>query len=191
MTTTFANALAWAKKELGGTETNASETNAAEDVRRAQAAIQASMAQITAAAETAAATDHRAEGDRRQAIFDALYFVAASDGSITPAERAKLAIGLRGMLGEGFEEDAVDDGLEMARVLVAREGKNAAGVIAQTITDEGERASLLLMASVVAWLGGGVGTKEGLALQALAGAFGIPIKTLHELMAAGAKAAKA
>lgn len=192
MATTFASALAWAKKELGGSELDATDdAKATEEVRRAQAAIQASMAQITAAAETAATAERGADGDRRQAIYDTLYFVAAADGSITPAERAKLAIGLRGMLGEGFDEDAVDDGLEMARVLVATEGKNAPGLIAKTITDEGERASLVLMASVIAWLGGGVGTKEGLALQALAAAFGIPIKTLHELMAAGAKAAKA
>lgn len=192
MTTTFASALAWARNELGGsTIDSADDAKAAEELRRAQKAIEASLAEITSAAETAVAAERNAENARKQAIYDALYYVAAADGSVTPAERAKLAIGLRGMLGESFDEDAVEDGLEMARVLIAQEGKNAAKVIAQTITDEGERSSLLLMASVVAWLGGGVGTKEGLALQGLAAAFGIPIKVLHELMAVAARAAKA
>ncbi len=192
MSTTFASALSWARQELGGASTSATDENAAAaELKRAQKAIEDSMAQINAAVDTAVAAERTADDARKQAIYDTLYYVAAADGSVTPAERAKLTIGLRGMLGEGFAEDAVEDGLEMARVLLEREGKGAAKTIAGVITDAGERSSLLMMASVIAWLGGGVGTKEGLALQGLAAAFDIPIKTLHELMAVAARAAKA
>lgn len=192
MATTFASALAWARGELGGSAIEPSdEAKAAAEMKRAQEQIQAQLAEINAAVETAVQADRSAADQRKQAIFDALYFVAAADGSVTPAEHARLSIGLRGMLGEGFDESAVDDGLEMARVLLQQEGKGAAKTIASVITDEGERNSLLLMASAVAWLGGGVGTKEGLSLQALAAAFDIPIKSLHELMATAARVAKA
>lgn len=192
MATTFASALAWAKSELGGSKIDpADEAAAAAEMKRGLELIKAQTAAITAAGEKAAEADRSAADRRKQAIFDALYFVAAADGSVTPQERAKLSIGLRGMLGEGYDEETVEDGLEMARVLLQQEGKNAAKTIAGVITDEGERHSLLLMASAVAWLGGGVGTKEGLSLQALAAAFDIPIKMLHELMATAARAAKA
>ena len=191
MATTFASALAWAKNELGGSKIDPSdEAAAAAEMKRALEQIQAQNAAITAAAEKAIEADRSAADGRKQAIFDALYFVAAADGSVTPQERAKLSIGLRGMLGESYDEEAVEDGLEMARVLLQQEGKGAAKTIAGVITDAGERHSLLLMASAVAWLGGGVGTKEGLSLQALAAAFDIPIKMLHELMATAARAAK-
>ncbi len=191
MATTFASALAWARKELGGSEIDPNdEAKAAAEVKRAQALIEQSLAQINAAAEEAVAADRSAADARKQAIFDSLYFVAAADGSVTPQERARLEIALRGMLGEGFDEATVDDGFEMARVLLQQEGKGAAKTIASVISDAGERSSLLLMASAVAWLGGGVGTKEGLSLQALAAAFEIPIKTLHELMATAARVAK-
>ncbi len=44
------------------------------------------------------------------------------------------------------------------------------------------RWTSLLAASAAAWKDGGVGQKEGLALQAFARAFGIPINELHKIM---------
>jgi hypothetical protein len=79
----------------------------------------------------------------------------------------------------------------MARVLFEERGlAGAAAAVAETISEEFERTALLSIASTVAWLGGGVGTKEGLALQALASAFGVPIKVLHQIMAGAATVAK-
>ena len=63
----------------------------------------------------------------------------------------------------------------------------AAKTVAAALPEIDAQSSLLVIASAVGWLGGGVGTKEGLALQALARAFSMPINTLHQLMAIGAK----
>jgi hypothetical protein len=80
----------------------------------------------------------------------------------------------------------------MAHELFEQGGvKGTAASVAERITDERDRSALLMIASTVAWLGGGVGTKEGLALQALTSAFGLQIKELHEIMGAAARIAKA
>ncbi len=190
MSLSFGSALAWVQTELGGAERAADDAAAADAVRRAKAALESAVQEADAARERAEAAERKTSDARRQAIFDTLYFVAAADGAISTAERRKLSIGLMGILGDGFDADAVDDGLDMARVLVEQHGKGAPKEIAAVITDGTERMSLVLIASAIAWLGGGVGTKEGLALQGLAAAFDLPMKTLHELMASGALAAK-
>lgn len=188
------DAIAWTRKELGSQE--ASETLSEDEAKAAMAAAQGAIRDgaeaIAAAVARTVAPDRTAANARKQAFYDAMYLIAGSDGAMSPQEKHKLVIGLRGLLGEGFDEAEVDDGLEMGRVLLEERGvKGAAGAIAETITDAGERSLLLTMASVSAWLGGGVGTKEGLALQALAAAFEIPINKLHEAMAAAAKIGKA
>jgi hypothetical protein len=188
------DAIAWARKEIGSQESSEalSEDEAKAAMAAAQGAIRDGAEAIASAVARTVAPERTEANARKQAFFDAMYLIAGSDGSVSPQEKAKLVIGLRGLLGEGFDETAVDDGLEMGRVLVEERGvKGAASAIAETITDANERNLILTLASVSAWLGGGVGTKEGLALQALAAAFEIPINKLHEAMAAAAKIGKA
>lgn len=189
------DAISWARKELGsqqGSSETLSEDEAKAAMATANGAIRDGAEAIASAIARTVAPDRAAASSRKQAFYDAMYLIAGSDGGVSPQEKAKLVIGLRGLLGESFDETEVDDGLEMGRVLVDERGvKGAAAAIAEAITDAGERNLLLTMASVSAWLGGGVGTKEGLALQALAAAFEIPINKLHEAMAAAAKVGKA
>jgi tellurite resistance protein len=189
------DAISWARKELGsqqGSSETLSEDEAKAAMATANGAIRDGAETIASAIARTVAPDRTAANARKQAFYDAMYLIAGSDGGVSPQEKAKLVIGLRGLLGESFDEAEVDDGLEMGRVLVDERGvKGAAAAVAEAITDAAERSLLLTMASVSAWLGGGVGTKEGLALQALAAAFEIPINKLHEAMAAAAKIGKA
>jgi len=188
------SAIAWARKEFGTSEASEplSEDEAKAAVAAALSVVRDSTETNTSAVASTVAPDRAAANAKKQAFYDAMYLIAGSDGAVSPQEKTKLVIGLRGLLGEGFAESDLDDGLEMGRVIVEERGvKGTAASIAETITDADERSLLLTLASVSAWLGGGVGTKEGLALQALAAAFDIPINKLHEAMGAAAKIAKA
>ncbi|NUP07221.1 MAG: hypothetical protein HOW73_14295 [Polyangiaceae bacterium] len=161
--------------------------SAFKDAQEKMAKLQAEAAQAAAVA----AADRAQVNLRKQALYDAAFLVAAADGSFSDQERAKLAIGLQGLLGDNFSESDSNEGLETARALRDEKGlKGAAEDIAARISDQRERGSLLTVASVVGWLNGGVGTKEGLALQALAAAFGFPLPKLHEIMAVAHKVAK-
>jgi tellurite resistance protein len=193
MDLSIGSAIAWMRTEFGkpapeGAAPDEAATRAIIEHAR-QAAADASAA--AARASETAAPERTDEGARRQAVLDVAYLVAAADGSISAAEKAKLSLGIQGLLGETVSDGSIDDGLDMARVLFEERGlAGAAAAVAGTISEEFERTALLSIASTVAWLGGGVGTKEGLALQALASAFGVPIKVLHQIMAGAATVAK-
>jgi hypothetical protein len=195
MSVTFASALDWAKKELGGAGAT-DDAAAMAAVERAkqqmatmnEAARLATVTEAAAQAEAAGPTLREDVETRKQALFDAVYLVAAADGAISVAERARLGTGLAGLLEGAIEPSAIDDALEKARVLFSEFGLDgAAKTVAAALPEIDAQSSLLVIASAVGWLGGGVGTKEGLALQALARAFSMPITTLHQLMAIGAK----
>lgn len=145
------------------------------------------MAAITAAGEEAAKADVAARTDdaKKQAFFDAVHVIAAADGLVTSAEHAKIAAGLGAILG-GLDEAAICSGLAGAKAFFDEHGVDGtAKAIAEAVPELDGRSSLLVISSAVAWLDHGVGTKEGLALQALARAFEIPIHDLHKLMAVG------
>ncbi len=190
MDLSIGSALSWMRNEFGSKEAAPLDDAASKTLfEQAQASARAANEAVARAASES--LDRSSVDARRQSVFDSIYLVAAADGAISPLERAKLVLGIQGLLGEGVSEEVIDDGLEMARVLKDRDGlAGAAQSVASTITDEFERTALLSIASTVAWLGGGVGTKEGLALQALTGAFGVPIKVLHQIMATAAVVAK-
>ncbi len=189
-------ALAWAQRTFGDKPTEvappASEEEAKALVHAAFAAVREQSERIAAVVASGTQADRGGADPRKQALYDAMYLIAAADGSVSPEEQAKLTIGLRGLLGEGFDEALVHQGLANASSLLTEKGvKGTAESVAGVIQDAGERSLLLTLASVSAWLGGGVSTKEGLALQALAAAFDIPINKLHEAMGAAAKITKA
>lgn len=199
MSTTLANALDWAKQAVSG----GAATPGATDEAAAMAAVENAKQQMAAmneAARALAITQAAAQADaagpairddidtKKQALFDAIYIVAAADGSISVPERARLATGLAGLLEGAIDSAAIDAALEKSRVLLSEFGLDAAAkTVAAALPEIDAQSSVLVVASAVGWLGGGVGTKEGLALQALARAFAMPIPTLHQLMAVGAK----
>ena len=184
MSVTLADAFGWARQTLGGESDTMDEASALAAVEQAKA----QMAAITSAGEEGARADASAratDDTKKQAFFDAVHIIAAADGVVSQSEQSKIAAGLGAILG-ALDETAIHDGLAGAKAFFDENGLEAtASAIATAVPELEGRSSLLVIASAVAWLDRGVGTKEGLALQALARAFDIPIHDLHKLMAVG------
>lgn len=169
------------------------QVKAAADAARAQKAAEESRA-AAATAAAAAAQDAQAAAaavaryEKVQAVADAAYLIAGADGAVSAAEASKISEGLRSHLGEEVGEGTADL-LEVAKQRLAEKGqKGLADAIAATFPDETLRRAVFMVAAGVSWLDRGIGVKEGLALQAVSGAFGIPMKEMHELLAAAKKA---
>lgn len=116
-----------------------------------------------------------------RAMVTASYLVAIADGAISQAEADALAGGIAAIV-----EGEVDlQGLfDVAQGRFEAEGLDAClADIGNDVADPECRRAILLVASSVAWKDGGVGTKQGLALQALARSFELPISELHQIMA--------
>ena len=171
-------------------------------VNRAQSiadspAVQAALAEATAykemlereaAAKEAAAAQNAAEeaqvGAQIGALVEAAYLIASADGRYTSAESERLVERVAALTENKFSGDSIAAMAEQAKERCDAEGLAArASAIAELLPDPELRRATLLVASRVGWLDGGVGQKEGMALQALAHAFGIATPELHKIMA--------
>lgn len=184
-------ALGWANKQFQTqNEQLAAASDAAAAIKRtaeeAKAAVKAAEDAIKAEeAARAEAVLRDAANAKKQSIFDAVYAVAAADGAVSDKERAKIAAALSIMLGAISESEA-QSFVAAAKNYYDEHGLEGTGkMIAEAVPEADGRRSLLIMASAVAWLDRGVGTKEGLALQSLTRHFGFEIHELHKCMAAG------
>jgi hypothetical protein len=180
-------------REEAGADVSAIESQiaaAAESAKAsASAAAAASAAQAAAEAQNAAAAAAAyARYEQIQGVADAAYLIAAADGSISGAESSKIAEGLRTHLGEEVGEGVPDLLAVSAQRLADLGQKGLAEAIASTFGDDGLRRAVFMVAAGVSWLDRGIGVKEGLALQAVSGAFGIPMKEMLELLGAAKKA---
>lgn len=136
-----------------------------------------------AAKDQAAAQEEAVQSARIDALVEAAYIVASADGRYSNEESERLIGRVGALTNNMFVPDSIASMAESARERVSAEGLEArARAIADVIQDPELRESTLLVASSVGWLDGGVGQKEGLALQALARAFDIPIHNLHKIM---------
>lgn len=188
----MSEAIGWAKAQVqavaDGKEQEAEDTAAfARKVAAdAQAAVKAANDAVAAAAAASAEAAARDEANaKKQSIFDAVYAIAAADGSVSDAERAKMAAALSTMLGAISTSEAASF-VAAAKSYYDQHGlEGTASMIASAVPEADGRRSLLIIASAVAWLDRGVGTKEGLALQSLTRHFGFEIHELHKCMAAG------
>lgn len=166
---------------------------AAAEAARAQKAAEESRAAAQAAAaqaahDQAAAAAAVARYEKIQSVADAAYLIAGADGVVSAAEASKIGEGLKAQLGEEVG-GSTGDLLEVAKQRLAEKGqKGVAESIAAAFPDANLRRAVFMVAAGVSWLDRGIGVKEGLALQALSGAFGIPMKEMHELLAAAKKA---
>ena len=116
------------------------------------------------------------------ALVETVYLVSAADGHFASAECEELLAHVVALTDGRFSTSELDTMLSGAERR-AHEGLECrAKAIAELLTDMDLRRSALLAASAAAWKDGGVGQKEGLALQAFARAFGIPINELHKIM---------
>jgi tellurite resistance protein len=117
-----------------------------------------------------------------EALVETIYLVASADGRFSGDECAELSAHVAALTDGRFSTDEIET-LRQSAEGRAGEGIGArASAIAEVITDMDLRRSALLAASSVAWQDGGVGQKEGLALQTLARAFEIPTNELHKIM---------
>jgi len=181
MITTWENAISWARRTAGGESVDASE---AEQIaaRMKDAAAEASGNDAPLSVRSQA----RAPGDKLQALCDASYIIAAVGDDGAAEGRARVGAALSALFGEAAKAVGVVQRLELARAYVREHGAVATSeVIARTITEPEERSAALLIVSAFAALGGGVGPKESIALQALARAFGVPLTDLHKLLSVG------
>jgi len=90
------------------------------------------------------------------------------------------------LFGDEAKTVGVEQRLELARAYVREHGGVAmTEVIARAVPEPEERAAILLIVSAFASLGAGVGSKEGMALHALARAFGVPLADLQKMLTTG------
>ncbi|HMY18665.1 MAG TPA: hypothetical protein PKA58_20200 [Polyangium sp.] len=116
------------------------------------------------------------------ALVETVYLVSAADGHFSNAECEELSAHVSALTEGRFSASEIET-MRSAAQGRAHEGLECrAKAIAELLTDMDLRRSALLAASAAAWKDGGVGQKEGLALQAFARAFGIPINELHKIM---------
>ncbi len=116
------------------------------------------------------------------ALVEAIYLVAAADGRFSSEECADLSAHVSALTDDRFSADEIETLRRGAEGRIGEGIETRARAIAELLSDEELRRSALLAASVIAWKDGGVGQKEGIALQTLARAFGIPINELHKIM---------
>lgn len=165
------------------------------EVQRLQglSGIQATLEQMDAYKETLEreqAARQQAEADEAaevsvelEALIEAAYLVAVADGRVSEAERRRLVERVGEVTGGRFSAHHIEGMLDQAAERVMGDGAPArAEAIAEVLTDPDLRRAALLVACAVAWLDGGVGQREGLALQALARAFDIPIAEMHQIL---------
>jgi tellurite resistance protein len=152
-----------------------------------QAEAYKQMLEREAAAKAEQEAQHAAEeqaiGAQIGALVEAAYIVASADGNYTSTESERLVGRVAALTENKFSDDQLASMANAAASKVSAEGLQArAQAIADALPDAELRRATLLVASAVAWLDGGVGQKEGLALQALARAFGFSIDELHKIM---------
>lgn len=129
------------------------------------------------------AAEEKQASEELSALIEAAYLVAVADGRVSEAESRRLLERVGHVTGGRFSVAYLEESMRSAAKRVLGEGATArAEVIASVLTSDELRRAALLVASAVAWAEGGVGQREGLALQALARAFGIPIGEMQRLL---------
>jgi tellurite resistance protein len=162
-------------------------TEAVQSMLQQSAAYQEMLEREAAMKEEILARQGQEEGKigaQVEALVEAVYLVASADGRFSGDECADLSAHVAALTDNRFSPDDIDT---MRGHAEGRAGEGIAAraqAIAECLDDGDLRRSALLAASAVAWQDGGVGQKEGIALQTLARAFGIPIEELHKIMSA-------
>jgi tellurite resistance protein len=122
------------------------------------------------------------ESTLHAAMIEASYLIGLADGEMSQAEADAMTEGMYALTN--ISQENVQTLLQVAGARVENEGKEArTSAIGQDITDPDLRRGTFLVAAAVSWKDGGIGVKQGLALQALARAFEIPMNEMHKLLA--------
>lgn len=130
------------------------------------------------AAEEASAEESKLHA----AMVEASYLIALSDGEVSQTEADALADGMYQITN--ISQENLSTLIQVAGSRVENEGADARmRALGEDITDPDHRRGTFLVAAAVSWKDGGIGVKQGLALQALARSFDIPMNEMHKLLA--------
>ena len=114
-------------------------------------------------------------------MVEAAYLMAMADGELTQEETDALCDGMYKLTD--ISEDALGTLINVAVARHENEGGPARiAALGEAIPDQDHRRGAFLVASAVSWKGGGIGMKQGLALQALARAFHIPTHEMQVIL---------
>lgn len=122
------------------------------------------------------------ESTLHAAMIEASYLIALADGAVSQAEVDAMTDGMYKVTEISQENMATF--FQVATSRVENEGAAArTAALGTDIPDPDHRRGAFLVAAAVSWKDGGIGVKKGLALQALARAFEIPMNEMHKLLA--------
>jgi len=153
------------------------QVDAYKEMLEREAAMRAEIEARNAAGEAAIQT-------QIGAFVEAAFLVASADGSYSENEATRLVERVSALTRDKIGADRIAIMAGEAHLRVSEEGRDARfHALAEILPDPELRQAALLVASSVGYLDGGVGQKEGLALQSLARSFGFSIDELHKLMA--------
>jgi hypothetical protein len=141
-----------------------------------QSAREAAMAFARSRHEKLADAE-RAKADEFEAILEAMFLMAAVDGQIAPDEVGQLAASVQAILDTTGGTLKLDLGPAMDElgVRLARDGwKGRLDTLARRLGSEESRSFAFRLAAAVAFVDDNVVHAEAAAIDALAGALGIP-----------------
>ena len=114
-------------------------------------------------------------------MVEAAYLMAIADGDFTQEEADAMSDGLYTLTD--ISEETLTTLLGVATARHENEGApTRIAALGDDIPDPDHRRGAFLVASAVSWKGGGIGMKQGLALQALARAFEIPTHEMQVIL---------
>ena len=117
------------------------------------------------------------------ACVEAAYLIASADGTTSATEVAHIAEKMCALTDNELTTEAVQDLIAHAENAVFQSSReDRVANLASTLASEEERKAAFMVAASTSWTGGGIGVKEGLALQAISGAFGWEIGEMHKLL---------
>jgi tellurite resistance protein len=147
-----------------------------------QQTLEREQAQAAEAQAEEAAEAQQARGTFG-AVIEAATLVAMADGRFSQTEAQRLVQRVHQLAGGRFSEEEIHSMAQEAAGRIEVEGAGArTDAVAAALDDDELRRGALLVAGAVGWGDGGIGTKEGLALQALARGFGLSINELHQIL---------
>lgn len=130
-----------------------------------------------------AVAEEETSQSKLSACIEAATIIASADGSTGADELAHIAERMSDLSDGEIGADAVNAMVRAAATKIEVDGKDAViASIAERCASAEEREAAFMVAANASWAGGGIGTQEGLALQALARAFGWEISHMHKLL---------
>lgn len=116
-------------------------------------------------------------------IVECAYLIASADGTTSADEVSHIQDNVNAITEGAVNSELVDGFLKQAAKNAESEGRDTRiKNLANVLKEPGDREAAFLVGASAAWTGGGVGTQEGLAMQAIARAFGWEISHMHKLL---------